>query len=85
VEYVDRSMRLYRKTRRHVQELLEDVRAAGYEGVHIETQTENADDITDICRLTCLEQGIAILNGESDGPVLRVRGPKVQLELDGNK
>jgi len=85
VEYVDRSMRLYRKTRQHVQELLDELRAAGYEGVHIETQTENADDITDICRLTCLEQGIVILNGDSSGPVLRVRGPKVHLDLEGNK
>ncbi len=31
VEYVDRSLRLYRKTRKHVQELLEEVRLAGYE------------------------------------------------------
>jgi len=85
VEYVDRSMRLYRKTRKHVQELLDELRAAGYEGVHIETQTENADDITDICRLTCLEQGIVILNGDSAGPVMRVRGPKVQLDLEGKK
>lgn len=85
VEYVDRSMRLYRKTRRHVQELLNELRAAGYEAVHIETQTENADDITDICRLTCLEQGIAILNGDTAGPVLRVRGPKVQLDMEGRE
>jgi len=82
VDYVERSMRLYRKTRTRVQELLDDLRAAGYEAVHIETETESPDDITDICRLTCLEQGITILNGESRGPVLRVRGPRVQLELD---
>ena len=85
VEYVDRSMRLYRKTRRHVQELLDELRAAGFDAVQIETETESADDITDICKLTCLEQGIAILNGQSGGPVLRVRGPKVQLEMDGLK
>lgn len=83
VDYVERSMRLYRKTRRHVQELLEEVRSAGYEGVHIQTETESADDITDICKLTCLEQGLSILNGDEPGPVLRVRGPKVQLDMDG--
>lgn len=83
VDYVERSMRLYRKTRLRVQELLEEVRAAGYGGVRIETQTESADDITDICRLTCLEQGMAILNGNGPGPVLRVRGPKVNLDMDG--
>ena len=85
VEYVDHSMRLYRKTRIHVRELLEELRAAGYDAVHIETQTENADDITDICKLTCLEQGFVILNGEPGGAVLRVRGHKVQLEMDRNE
>jgi len=85
VEYVERSMRLYRKTRQHVQELLDELRAAGYQSVHIETQTESADDITDICRLTCLEQGITILNGDTVGPVLRLRGPKVQLDMGANE
>lgn len=82
VEYVDRSLRLYRKTRKHVQELLEEVRLAGFEGVRIETETESADDITDICKLTCLEQGLQIVNGDASAPVLRVRGPKVQLEME---
>jgi DNA-binding MarR family transcriptional regulator len=82
VDYVDRSMRLYRKTRRHVQDLLEHVREAGFEGVHIETQTESADDITDICKLTCLEQGLTILTENEPGPILRVRGPKVHLDLE---
>ena len=82
VEYVDRSLRLYRKTRKHVRELLEEVRLAGFDGVHIETETESADDITDICKLTCLEQGLQILNGDSEGPILHVRGPKVHLEME---
>ncbi|MQC26241.1 MAG: winged helix-turn-helix transcriptional regulator [Chloroflexi bacterium] len=84
VEYVDRSMRLYRKTRMQVAEMLDDVRAAGYEGVRIETETESPDDITDICRLTCMEKGLTILNGDSSAPTLRVRGPKVQLIMDGH-
>ena len=82
MDYVDRSLRLYRKTRKHVQELCEEVRVAGFDGVHIETETESADDITDICKLTCLEQGLQILNGESESPTLRVRGPKVHLEME---
>ncbi len=82
VEYVDRSLRLYRKTRKHVQELLEEVRQAGYEGVCIETETESADDITDICKLTCLEQGLMVLSSDADAPVLRVRAPKVHLDME---
>ena len=80
VDYVERSLRLYHKTRVRVRELLNEVREAGHEGVRIETETESADDITDICKLTCMEQGISILNGDPNVPVLRVRGPKVQLE-----
>ncbi len=82
VEYVDRSLRLYRKTRKHVQELLEEVRLAGYEGIRIVTETESADDITDICKLTCLEQGLVMLDSDADAPVLHVRGPKVHLEME---
>src|SRR3970040_1571009 len=36
VNYVEHSMQLYRKTRRRVQQLLDEVRVAGDQGVHIE-------------------------------------------------
>jgi DNA-binding MarR family transcriptional regulator len=81
VNYVEHSMQLYRKTRRRVQQLLSDVQAAGYQGVHINKYNGDPEDIADICRLTCLEQGVAILNDEESGPTLGVRGHKVQLEF----
>ncbi len=56
VNYIETSMRLYRRTRDHVRELLVQVRQAGFESVWIEGE----GDIADICRLICLEQGINI-------------------------
>lgn len=80
IEYVERSMQLYRKTRRRVQSLLDELRAAGFDSLRIES--EGPDDIVDICRLTCLEKGVEVLNGVSSAPVLHVRGHKVFLEIE---
>ena len=80
VNYVEHSMQLYRKTRHRVQQLLDEVRLAGSQGVHIRKFNGDPEDIADICRLTCLEQGIAILGDNETGPVLGVRGHKVYLE-----
>jgi DNA-binding MarR family transcriptional regulator len=79
LNYIDTSMRLYRRTRQHVRELLGEVKQAGYHHVHIAGE----GDIADICRLTCLEQGMALAD-VSDGkpanlPVLEVQGLKVHL------
>lgn len=76
VDYIDQSMRLYRRVRQRVNELLGEVKRAGYSDVRI-----NGDgDIADICRLTCLEQGISV-NINPDAPALEVRGVKVVLRF----
>jgi DNA-binding MarR family transcriptional regulator len=76
VNYIETSMRLYRRTRQRVRELLAEAQEAGYQQVSI----TGDGDIADICRLTCLEQGMVILD---DGlfPVLEVHGTKVQLRI----
>lgn len=77
INYIEQSMRLYRRTRQRVQELLAEVKQAGYRSVRIDGQ----GDIAEICRLTCLEQGIAV---SEDGtlPTLQVDGTKVRLQMD---
>lgn len=84
VNYVEHSMQLYRKTRRRVQQLLDEVRIAGFPGVHIDKFNGDPEDIADICRLTCLEQGVAILRTDELGPTLGVRGHRVYLEWGDN-
>lgn len=83
IDYVERSMRLYRKTRDRVQTLLNEVRAAGYDSVRLEKVADSPNDIADICRLTCLEQGMPILNDSEIAPVLKIYGQKVHLEMNG--
>jgi DNA-binding MarR family transcriptional regulator len=89
VDYIEQSLLLYRSIRQRVSRQLEDVRLAGYNQVQI----EGDGDIADICRLTCLEQGIPVVSSRhtqpwdavfpSDHtPVLEVCGLKVILHMD---
>lgn len=95
VNYIETSLRLYRRIRQHVLELLSEASQAGYHGIII----DGDGDIADICRLTCLEQGFKVIEKRSAStedsagisaaheiratppkvPVLEVRGTKVIL------
>ena len=79
VDYVEQQFLLYRNTRQRVREQLEQVKAAGYHKVSIRGE----GDVADICRLSCLEQGVGITT-DSDAPVLEITGLKVVLHLDGS-
>jgi DNA-binding MarR family transcriptional regulator len=83
VNYIETSMRLYRRTRQYVRELLAQVRQAGYDQVYI----EGDGDIADICRLTCLEMGIRVGDHNAVAPIdrvpaLEVIGTRVYLRLE---
>ena len=74
IQYIENQMRLYRETRLLVKELLSDIRAAGFHQVKIEGDSE----IADVCRLTCLEQGVDVVDIE-EIPILEVEGYTVRL------
>jgi DNA-binding MarR family transcriptional regulator len=76
MDYIEQSMLLYRRTRAHVREILADVKRAGYDSVRI----VGDGDIADICRLTCLEQGIKVMDYQ-ELPVLEVHGVKLKLKI----
>jgi DNA-binding MarR family transcriptional regulator len=92
VNYIENSLRLYRRIRQRVIDLLTQVQEAGFDRVVI----EGDGDIADICRLTCLEQGIKVVHtpranpistpqpGDSNQryPVLQVHGTKVFLKME---
>jgi DNA-binding MarR family transcriptional regulator len=78
VDYVERSFSLYRKTRQRVREYLSEIKSAGYNRIRI----VGKGDVADICRLTCLEHGILVVN-DKDAPALQVEGFKVILQMDG--
>jgi len=79
VDYVEQQFLLYRNTRQRVKEYLEQVRRAGYQQVNL----MGDGDVADVCKLTCLEQGVAIV-ANGNAPVLEVVGLKVLLHLRGS-
>jgi DNA-binding MarR family transcriptional regulator len=76
MDYIEQSMLLYRRTRAHVREILAEVKRAGFDSVQI----VGDGDIADICRLTCLEQGIKVTDYQAI-PILEVHGVKVNLKM----
>jgi DNA-binding MarR family transcriptional regulator len=78
LEYIENSFRLYRETRKEIVRLLDEVRMDGYKKVRIGCQNDGKNDIVDICRLTCMEQGIQVVE-DGDAPILEIRGMKVVL------
>ena len=80
VDYVERSFSIYRKTRQRVKDHLTKVQEAGYNRVRI----LGRGDVVDICRLTCLEQGVTVVT-DKDAPALQVDGFKVHLQMDGKQ
>ena len=79
VDYVEQQFLLYRNTRQRVKEHVEKIRQAGFDRVRI----VGGGDVADICRLTCLEQGMTVV-ADSDSPLLEVVGLKVLLHLKGS-
>lgn len=79
VAYVENSMQLYRSARRQARQAILQARRHG----HTEVAIEGEGDIADVCRLTCIEQGLSVVEpGARDGvPSLHVEGAKVLLRL----
>jgi len=77
VDYVEQQFKLYRNMRQRIKEQIEKIRLAGYQSVKIEGE----GDVADVCRLTCIEQGLEITQ-DGDAPVLEVRGLKVLLHME---
>lgn len=77
MNYIERSMELYRLVRERVRDALIEVKAAGYNSVRI----QGDGDIADICRLTCLELGVAVIDSD-DAPLLELRDLKVILHIN---
>ena len=80
VDYIERSLDLYRKTRQRVKTHLDEVKKAGFESI----QLAGDGDVAEICRLSCLEQGIDIVSN-GNVPVLEVSGFKVYLRMENKE
>jgi DNA-binding MarR family transcriptional regulator len=77
VDFIEQQFNLYRNTRQRVKDQLKEVQKAGYNAI----QLVGEGDVADVCRLTCIEQGIEILS-DGNNPVLEVMGLKVVLHME---
>lgn len=77
IDYIQTSFKMYRQVRSQVNTILEQVRRCGYSAV----QLSGDGDVAEVCRLTCLEQGVQVQDGESL-PCLEVHGWKILLKLN---
>ena len=75
VDYIQNSFNLYRLVRQRAVDALDEVKAQGHHSVRV----EGDDEVAEICRLTCLEQGISIAD-DGSAPLLKMVGLKVILE-----
>lgn len=79
VAYIENSMTLYRRARKQAQSALRQARELGHEVVTIYGDS----DIADVCRLTCIEMGFAVVTETpADGiPELEIDGTNVVLRV----
>ena len=84
VDYIEQSLLMYRRTRQRVLEHLHTLKHAGYDRVRILGESNAAVDLVDICRLTCLEQGVQVVE-DGHAPALLVQGFGVKLVFDSDK
>lgn len=93
VDYIEQSMLLYRNTRHRARDLVTKVKQSGYTALRIDGDSDGSwddnnavngnatyTDIVDICRLTCLEQGLSVVD-DDNVPCLRVRGWNLSLQM----
>jgi DNA-binding MarR family transcriptional regulator len=74
VDYVEQQFNLYRRVRQKVKEYIEQVKKDGIDRIRLVGE----GDVADICRLTCMEQDVVIVD-EQNVPTLEVRGLSVLL------
>jgi DNA-binding MarR family transcriptional regulator len=77
LDYIQNSFNLYRLVRQRSLAALAEVKARGIDRVCI----EGDGDVAEICRLTCMEQNIAVTN-DTHAPLMRVNGLKVFIEME---
>ena len=76
-DYIQTSFHLFRLIRQRMQDAIVQVRQAGYDRICL----EGDGDIAEVCRLTCLENGIAIVQ-DGEAPRVIIRALKLFVVLE---
>lgn len=77
VDYIEQQFLLYRRIRGKVTEIVNSLKAQGIHQVRIKGQ----GDVADICRLTCLEQDVEVVE-DARAPVLAVEHLSIHLRME---
>ncbi len=76
-DYIQTSMRLYRLVRERSLKAIQQLRKSGFNQVRIVGDGE----VAEICRLTCLEQNIDIVENDEKTPIFRIAELKIHVDL----
>lgn len=80
LDYIQTSFRLYRLVRQRALEALQPIVEAGISAVRLEGE----GDVADICRLTCHEQNLTIVE-DHGAPALQIQGLMVFFRFPDGK
>jgi DNA-binding MarR family transcriptional regulator len=78
IDYIEQQFNLYRRVRQRVKEYASQVKKDGFDRLRLVGE----GDVADICRLTCLEQGLTVVDAPNL-PTIEVRGMGVVLVKPG--
>ncbi len=68
LDYIQTSFRVYRLVRERSIQAIEQVEQAGFSRIYLEGE----GDVADICRLTCLEKGLVVVQERDHNPALLI-------------
>ena len=80
VDYIHTSFDIYRLVRQRSMDAIAQIKEQGYSRIYL----EGSGDVAEICRLTCLEQGMTITE-EKSYPIFHVEGLKIFIVLEDSK
>ena len=77
IDYIKTSMSLYRLVRERSMRAIQQLRNAGFQEVRIIGDGE----VAEICKLTCLEQNIKLIEQNNFHPVFKINELKIHVEI----
>lgn len=83
VDYIQSSFDLYRLVRQRVMGMLEEINEKGYKQIRL----IGDGDVADVCRLTCLENGVEIIGEDNNQnvPTVIIHGLKLFINWEAEK
>jgi len=80
LDYIQSTFNLYRLVRTRSITAIQQLRSAGLHSV----QVRGDGDVAEICRLTCLEQGLEVVS-DGGAPVFRIVDLKIFVEMEAQE